>query len=246
VLRKEILFAMRVPMLDSASDPPNMLAANTLDRSASATDSNDREGNAAAGQLRSSQREPKQTIASKVKKTLARRRSLPENAFLKRLDALYWKRLFRYFHVRFLRMRSSPEAVAKGAAAGMFAGSFPLMGLQIIIGVAIAASVRGNKAIAAATTWISNPLTYVPLFLLNFHVGRWLLRQPTTTELPISSSNWNWDVLMSMGLSVVGSLMVGSLVVGLVAAFLGYFMGLAIARRVQYARRRKRAGNLVK
>ena len=149
------------------------------------------------------------------------------------------KRLFRYFQVRFLRMRSSPEVIARGVAAGVFAGSFPLMGLQIIIGVAIAALVRGNKVIAAASTWISNPLTYVPLFLLNFHVGRWLLRQPMTTELPISSTSWNWDALMSMGLSVVGSLMVGSLVVGLVASFVGYFVGLAIARRVQSAKRRK-------
>lgn len=236
---------MHVPMLDSASDPPNILAANTLDRSAIATDAADKDGNAAADPMRSSQTqpnlsEPRQTISSKVRKTLTRRRSLPENGLLKRLDALYWKRLFRYFHVRFRRMRSSPEAIARGVAAGVFAGSFPLMGLQIIIGVAIAAAVRGNKAIAAASTWISNPLTYVPLFLLNFHVGCWLLRQPVTTELPISSTSWNWNELMSMGLSVVGSLMVGSLVVGLVASFLGYFLGLAIARRVQQAKRRRR------
>ncbi len=137
-------------------------------------------------------------------------------------------------------MKSSPESIARGVAAGVFAGSFPLMGLQIIIGVAIAVLVRGNKVIAAASTWISNPLTYVPLFLLNFHVGRWLLRQPMTTELPISSSSWNWDALMSMGLSVAGSLMLGSLVVGLVASCVGYFVGLAIARRVQFAKRRQK------
>lgn len=214
-----------------------------LDRSASATDSTDEDGNPSSAQtspsrMPSNPSESRQTISSRVRKTLARRRSLPNNGLLKRLDALYWQRLFRYFYVRFLRMSSSPEAIARGVAAGIFAGSFPLMGLQIIIGVAIAALVRGNKAIAAASTWISNPLTYVPLFLLNFHVGRWLLRQPVTTELPISSS-WSWDALTSMGLSVVGSLMVGSLVVGLVASFVGYFVGLAIARRVQRAKHRQ-------
>ncbi|PZO21876.1 MAG: DUF2062 domain-containing protein [Leptolyngbya foveolarum] len=213
-----------------------------LDRSARATDSTDKDDaspvQTSSSRTLSNQDESRQTISSRVKKTLARRRSLPNNGLLKRLDALYWQRLSRYFYVRFLRMSSSPEAIARGVAAGIFAGSFPLMGLQIIIGVAIAVMVRGNKAIAAASTWISNPLTYGPLFLLNFHVGRWLLRQPVTTDLPISSSSWSWDALTSMGLSVVGSLMVGSLVVGLVASFVGYFVGLAIARRVQRAKHR--------
>ena len=178
---------------------------------------------------------------STAKGMLPERRSHPKNFLLKRLDTRYWRRLFRYLYIRFLRMRSSPEAIAKGAAAGAFAGSFPLMGLQIVMGVAIAAAIRGNKAIAAASTWISNPLTYVPLFLLNFHVGRWLLRQPTTTELPISSSSWSWDALMSMGLSVVASLMVGSFLVGLVLGALGYFVGFAIAKRVQYLKQYKRS-----
>ena len=178
---------------------------------------------------------------STAKGTLPKQRSLPKNFLLKRLDTRYWRRLFRYLYIRFLRIRSRPEAIARGAAAGAFAGAFPLMGLQIIIGVAIAATIRGNKAIAAASTWISNPLTYVPLFLLNFHVGRWLLRQPMTTELPISSSSWSWDALMSMGLSVIASLMVGSFVVGLIVGALGYFVGFAIAKRVQYLKQRKRS-----
>lgn len=212
-------------MLDPVSD-----SSNVLDRRIAATETTAKEGRSKSAKA----------VASRVKSTLTKRRSLPKNFLLKRLDALYWRRLFRYFYIRFLRMRSSPEAVARGVAAGVFAGSFPLMGLQIIIGVAIAATIRGNKAIAAASTWISNPLTYVPLFLLNFHVGRWLLRQPATTELPISGSSWSWDALMSMGLSVVVSLMVGSFVVGLVASALGYFVGLAIARRVQRVRHRQK------
>ena len=76
-------------------------------------------------------------------------------------------------------MRSSPGAIARGAAAGAFAGSFPFIGLQTIIGVAIASVLRGSKVIAAASTLISNPLTYVPLFALNFHIGRLLLRLPS-------------------------------------------------------------------
>ena len=219
---------MPFPMLDPASNSHNALTSNIMDRRTSASDA-DRTGSAASS-----------SVSSNPNKKKPARRALPKNSVLKRLDTLFWQRRLRYFYVRFLRMRSSPEAVARGVAAGVFAGSFPLLGLQIIIGVAIAAVVRGNKAIAAAATWISNPLTYVPIFWLNFHVGRWLLRLPPTTELSIDISNWQWNTFMTMGMQVFSSLMVGSLVMGCAVSVLSYFVGLAIARRVQYARSRKR------
>lgn len=166
------------------------------------------------------------------------RRSLPQNFFLKRLDALYWKRLLRYLYIRFLRMEGSPEAIARGVAAGVFAGSFPLLGFQTIIGIAIAALVRGNKVMAAAGTWISNPFTYVPLFALNFHIGCWLLRLPP--EIVLTTSSTDPSEWMTMGVSVTAALMVGSFVVGTVASILGYYLGLVVARRIRMARAAKR------
>ena len=149
---------------------------------------------------------------------------------------LYWKRLLRYLYIRFLRMRGSPQAIARGIAAGVFAGAFPLFGFQTIIGVALAALVGGNKVVAAASTWISNPLTYLPLFALNFHVGRLLLRLPATTMLSLSPDHPNdW---MAMGMDVGAALMLGSCVVGLIASVCGYYAGLRIAQRVQAAKDR--------
>ena len=61
------------------------------------------------------------------------------------------RRYLRYFYYRFIRLRSSPEAIARGLAAGVFAGCFPLFGLQTIIGVALAATVRGSWHMRAAS-----------------------------------------------------------------------------------------------
>ena len=163
------------------------------------------------------------------------RRSLPKNSFLKRLDILYWKRLLRYLYVRFLRMRSSPKAIARGAAAGAFAGAFPLLGLQSIVGVAIASCVRGSKVVAVASTWVSNPLTYVPLFALNFHIGRTLLRLPPA-EIPNSAVGI--DVWMAMGMDVGAALMLGSLITGLILSAIAYYVGIRVAKRVQSRRHR--------
>lgn len=160
---------------------------------------------------------------------------LPKNSLLKRLDTRYWRRKLRYFYVRFLRMQSSPEALARGVAAGVFAGAFPLLGFQTLIGIMIAALVRGNKMAAAAGTWISNPLTYFPIFALNFHLGRLLLRFPKETILPTGTGSM--DEWMSLGISATAALLVGALVVGAIAAVIGYYISLVVARRVRKARR---------
>lgn len=169
---------------------------------------------------------------------LAKRRSLPKNFLLKRLDTLYWKRLLRYFYIRFLRMRSSPRAIARGMAAGAFAGSFPLLGMQTIVGVAIASCIRGNKVVAAASTWISNPLTYVPLFALNFHIGRRLLRLP---KMDLPSSTVNLDEWTAMGMDVAAALMLGSFIVGIIFSIVGYYVGLRVAQRVRSVKAAKAA-----
>lgn len=133
-----------------------------------------------------------------------------------------WQRLLRYIYIRFIRLRSHPQAIARGLAAGVFAGSYPLFGLQTLIGVALAATIRGNKLVAAAGTWISNPLTYVPIYAFNYQVGRWVLGQATQTSLTERSPQ-EW---MSLGMDITIALMVGSTLVGLILAFISYYCGL--------------------
>ena len=140
-----------------------------------------------------------------------------------------FKRLVRYIYIRFIRLRSHPQAIARGLAAGVFAGSYPLFGLQTIIGVAIAATIRGNKLVAAAGTWISNPLTYVPIYAFNYQIGRWILGQTNTTSL----SNRSPQEWMSLGFDITVALLVGSTLVGIVLALISYYVGLHLAHTVK-------------
>ncbi len=203
----------------SASEPDDISSSDVL---------------ASAPAMNASLKSKAAQVPSQNRVAKAKRRLLSQNGFLKRLDAVYWKRLIRYFYIRFLRIRSSPHAIARGLAAGMFAGAFPLLGFQSLIGITIAACVRGNKVLAAAGTWISNPITFVPLFALNFYVGRWLLRLPSTTALPPSPAGLGeW---MTVGMDVAAAMMVGSFVIGLVFGVVGYYVGLLIAQRVRKAK----------
>ncbi len=133
-------------------------------------------------------------------------------------------RYYRYWLKRFSRLKDSPRRIARGLAAGVFTGCFPLLGLQTILGILVAWLIRGNKIAAAAGTWISNPLTYLPIFTFNFGIGRIVTRGE---DLALSDVHWeNWSELLDLGTTFVATLMIGSFLVGLVTAVCAYFLSL--------------------
>jgi uncharacterized protein (DUF2062 family) len=118
-------------------------------------------------------------------------------------------------------------------ASGVFAGSFPLFGFQILIGVAIATVLRGNRIMAAASTWISNPFTYLPIFAFNYQVGVWMLGTSSTNGFTDLDSLKGWA---DMGTEVSARLMLGSAMVGVVAGLLSYYLGLPLIRQMRQRR----------
>jgi len=103
----------------------------------------------------------------------------------------------------------------------------------MIIGIAVATALRGNRIMAAASTWISNPFTYLPLFAFNYQVGAWLLGGGAMMDFSDLEGLKGW---MDMGTEVSVRLMLGSTVVGLVLALLSYQLGLPLIRRIRHRR----------
>lgn len=149
-----------------------------------------------------------------------------------------WLRRIRYFYYRFIRLRSTPEELARGLASGIFAGCFPLFGFQTLIGIAIAAILRGNKIAAAAGTWVSNPLTYVPIYAFNLWIGQFI----TGIDLDdvLDADLQSWSTIKTMGADILLTLMIGSAIVGLVASVIGYVCSVRLTRNFQHRRRHRR------
>jgi len=109
----------------------------------------------------------------------------------------------------------SPGHRARGLAAGVFTGCLPFFGLQIVLGVALAATIRGNRILAAAGTWISNPLTTLPICWLNYQLGALLIGPgpawPGQAELQL-------ERLGDLGWAFSSRLLLGSVVMGVLAA----------------------------
>ena len=145
------------------------------------------------------------------------------------------RRRVRYVYLRCKRLQRNPHAFARGLAAGAFTGVMPLFGIQTVVAIALATTLRGNPLAAAAATWVSNPITFVPLYMLNFWIGQQLLgTQDVFLQLTAAPT---LQQFLSMGLDCTLTLSVGCIALGIPVAFISYFLGL---RWAIYWRRRSR------
>lgn len=124
-------------------------------------------------------------------------------------------------------MSESPERLARGLALGIFTGFFPFFGAQIILAVLLAIPLRANKLAAGLGTWVSNPLTYLPLYLFNFHVGCVLLG--VTADFSSQGLSLT-ETLVALKEEFLLPLLVGCFVSGMVASLIGYRVAFASIR----------------
>jgi uncharacterized protein (DUF2062 family) len=111
----------------------------------------------------------------------------------------------------------------------------PMFGLQTIIALFLALLFRGNKVLAVLGTWVSNPLTDIPIHLFNFQLGQWILR----TNHTFSAIN-SWEDLVSRGAQVVVIWLTGGITMGLITGGISYLLGFRLADYIKHQRRRRR------
>ncbi len=136
-------------------------------------------------------------------------------------------RAARYFYDRFVRLHGSPEQIAWGAAVGFFVAMTPTMGIQTYLAVLLAALFRISKVAAAATVWLTNPVTAPVLYGFNYMAGAKLLGYPLKAPF---FSDPSLQTLWHSGKNVFLSLIVGGTLTGIVAGAAGYFFTLGMVK----------------
>ena len=119
----------------------------------------------------------------------------------------------------FWEQDGSPSFNAKGIAVGVFSGCFPFFGFQTLLGIFFARIINGNLLLAAIGTWISNPFTYIPLYIFNFKVGSLFFKNNSEN---INFKDLIGDDMWNQGWIFTSRLLLGSCLVGL---FFGLFFG---------------------
>ncbi len=152
-----------------------------------------------------------------------------------------------------LSRRSPPEAVALGFAIGVGVAFLPVIGMQMLLAALLAAAFKASPFVAMALVWISNPLTFVPLFAFTYRIGTLFVDGPGVErvreqlvkllvrldrhalfDLPSQLLEW-----MKIGRDVFGALLIGGFLAGGVSAVLCYPVVLKLVRL--YRRRRDNA-----
>jgi len=146
------------------------------------------------------------------------------------------KRTFRYWYLRIIRLKSSPESIALGLAVGVLVGFWPIIPFQTVVAIAFAFVVRGNKIAAALGTWVSNPLNVPFLYYLFYQIGK--LFWPVQAQL--DRSHLDMHSLIQSGWDIFVAMCLGGTILGVPAAILTYFVFLWLLKKRQLRKLEKR------
>jgi len=125
------------------------------------------------------------------------------------------------------------QSTAKGIAIGLFCAFLP-MPFEILPAIFLAALMRGNLPFAIAGIWISNPLTWIPLYTPCYLLGAKILGLEPVALDQISVMQLGWHYV---------ALWMGCLIIGITLSVSTHFI-ISFAWRSQVRQRWKRRQQL--
>ncbi|MCV2370177.1 DUF2062 domain-containing protein [Roseateles oligotrophus] len=176
------------------------------------------------------------------------RRILPHPDTLAQTKGLKW--LGHYLAPRPWLWVAHRRRVALGVAVGLAVGVIPLP-TQMVLAAVLAIACRANVAAAIAATWLTNPLTLVPIWSLAIALGRFASGHhgPIATPEMLAiewqqpgtwaASLWTW--VQALGEPLLIGLPLAGLVLGALAYLVVYFGWWAVIKGERWRRLRQRA-----
>jgi hypothetical protein len=134
------------------------------------------------------------------------------------------------------------RSVAGGVATGLGVAWVPLP-IHMFIAALLAIRLRVNLPLAVILVWITNPVTFAPLFYGAYKLGNWLLgRPPQEVEFELA---FRW--LGTTFITIWEPLLLGCALLGGLSALLGYWAvqlawRLAVVQKMTARRSSRKAG----
>ncbi len=96
-----------------------------------------------------------------------------------------------------LQINDTPHAIALGTAIGMFLAMTPTVGIQIILAAVVCTAVRANRVAAVVMVFISNPLTMIPIYWIDYWLGSVITGNEMISEAAFDAS---WQQIKAAGM----------------------------------------------
>ena len=168
--------------------------------------------------------------------------------------ARYWRKLHRFVVQRILHADDTPHRIALGVAVAMLVAFLPLIGIQTVVAVGIAAMLRANKAVCVPIVWITNPFTFIPVYSACLSLGRAVTPASASGDpsaelvglagMKIDVLDYqSWTNLFHLLVNLGKDLWVGCIIVGITLAIPSYFFARSFVttyRRRHHERLEKR------
>ena len=135
-------------------------------------------------------------------------------------------------------MKASAHSIALGAAIGVFVGFLPCMGIQMSIAVPLAFLLRANKVLAAAGVWLTNPITFIPIYYSCYLAGTVIYRvEPIRmAAFEALAEDFTVDSFLHLGERIVAPMLIGCVVLGLLFGLLTYVVTRRLVLNVRLRR----------
>ncbi|MCP4675061.1 MAG: DUF2062 domain-containing protein [Deltaproteobacteria bacterium] len=154
--------------------------------------------------------------------------------------------------VAVLRQKDTPHRIALGMAMGIFVGLLPIMGVQMAVVAMLALPFRGNLKAAIAGVWISNPITFIPMYWGYYQFGllfsstkeiEWERFQGIISE----AAEWSWmsvsqsmNRVVDIGVDILIPMWIGSTILAVVFGILTYFVAFRFVVKYRALRAAKK------
>ena len=144
------------------------------------------------------------------------------------MTLIFFQKLKRFIK-RIIQKDNSPHSISLGLAIGVFIGFMPIFGFQMIPAVALSLYLRANKLAAAAGVWITNPLTFIPIYLFNYWIGSLVIMHKYSEDSAtfkdfLLTMEFSWQAVFELSYSTLLPLLLGCFINGVVGSILIYFV----------------------
>lgn len=146
-----------------------------------------------------------------------------------------WLRPFQHLFAHPALWHLNRRTVPRALAAGLFIAFVVPVG-QFVLAALVAVTTRANVPLAAASTLVSNPVTFAPIYLAAYQLG--------SRFLPATSAEGAVQLASGMGPNIVAissATALGLIILASAAAVLGYAAGAALWRLKLISRWRMRS-----
>lgn len=159
------------------------------------------------------------------------------------------KRFFKYFYLKFLRLKGDPQSLAGGIAIGVFLGIVPIMPIQTILVVLTTVVTRTSTIAAVLSSFlVANPLTYVPQYYFSTMIGNALTPYDLTwgrikEAMDLMSHDPGFYkslmILVELGYESVIVIVVGGMVLAIPFTIASYYISLPVFQKIKKRREQK-------